>query len=670
MGTLAELWDAPQTGAQDVAPKKSSFSTYKSGTEIGPAKSTLADLWDATETIQAAEQPTPKQGNMVGSMLQKAFEAKQAIPKAIAGNVAGAIDMLAGVPNFVGYGVGRAFGLTPEEAQRAASKVPEAIAQPVGRLTGLAETEAYKTSIPVSIQNYIGEHLNESAQSIASKFKVPVQDVQAVLEAGIAATGVGAGKFGKGVVSAAKELAPSMPKVRIETVGKPGAMQSGGSAVTSNQAMLQEAIGRASPELANELKGLRPEQINKPALENQLMADTLPVPVRLTKGQALQDPSLISFERNERGMKGELAQHYNEQNKALQENANLIKQKTGEGTFETDFVANSERAIEAFQQLNKDRQTSISDAYTKLDDLGAGKIEVDSKTFAQNAKSALTSNEDIDFLPSTIKTKVDSYLEGKPMNFAQYENLRTQIARETRKAQSAQDGNAVHALTLVRGELEKLPLIGETAEAKVVADQARSLAKQEFDLLDKTKPTYNKTYADIVNGGADSSNFIPQVVFRSKNVDFAKALDMLSSNPDAVKQLRSGAMDYMIRESTDKSGNFNTGKFTGFINNLDVNKKLTALFGEDAQVLKDLAKTGQLIEARPRGSFVNESNTMVGALGQYAKGATEHGVNIAAKGLPIGTIGRQFLEKRSAKKQVKETLKPGAGIQLKDIGKE
>jgi hypothetical protein len=669
MGTLAELWDAPQTQSQDVAPKPSRFSTFKQGTDIGPAKSTLAELWDSPDVAQAVEQPTPKQSNLVGSVLQKAFEAKQAIPQAIAGNVAGAIDMLAGVPNFVGYGVGRAFGLTPQEAQKAASKVPEAIAQPVGRLTGLAQTEAYKTSIPVSVQNYIGEHLNESAQSIASKFGVPVQDVQAVMEAGLATTGVGVAKFGKGVATAAKELAPSMPKVRIETV-KPSGLQSGGSAATSNQAMLQEAINRASPELANEIKGLRPEQINKPALENQLMADTLPVPVRLTKGQATQDPSLISFERNERGMKGELAQHYNEQNKALQENANLIKQKTGEGTFETDYVANSERAIESFQQLNKDRQTSISDAYTKLDDLGAGKIEVDSKTFAQNAKSALTANEDIDFLPSTIKTKVDSYLEGKPMNFAQYENLRTQIARETRKAQSAQDGNAVHALTLVRGELEKLPLIGETAEAKVVADQARSLAKQEFDLLDKTKPTYNKTYADIVNGGADSSNFIPQVVFRSKNVDFAKALDMLSSNPDAVKQLRAGAMDYMIRESTDKSGNFNTGKFTGFINNLDVNKKLTALFGEDSQVLKDLAKTGQLIEARPRGSFVNESNTMVGALGQYAKGATEHGVNIAAKGLPIGTIGRKFLEKRSAKKQVEETLKPGAGVQLKDIGKE
>lgn len=248
MGTLAELWDAPQTGAQDVAPKKSSFSTYKSGTEIGPAKSTLADLWDATETIQAAEQPTPKQGNMVGSMLQKAFEAKQSIPKAIAGNVAGAIDMLAGVPNFVGYGVGRAFGLTPEEAQRAASKVPEAIAQPVGRLTGFAQTEAYKTSIPVSIQNYIGEHLNESAQSIASKFGLPVQDVQAVMEAGIAATGVGVGKFGKGVATAAKELAPSMPKVRIETQTPPTAVTTGsvGAAKVNTNPLIGQISGEES----------------------------------------------------------------------------------------------------------------------------------------------------------------------------------------------------------------------------------------------------------------------------------------------------------------------------------------------------------------------------------------------------------------------------------------
>jgi ribosomal protein L9 len=114
-------------------------------------------------------------------------------------------------------------------------------------------------------------------------------------------------------------------------------------------------------------------------------------------------------------------------------------------------------------------------------------------------------------------------------------------------------------------------------EAKVVADKARSLAKSEFDLLDKRKDTYKSVYADIVNGGADTKDFIPKVVLRSKNADFAKAVDMLKDNPDAIKQLRAGTLDYIIRESTDKSGNFLTGKFTQMVNNLDVNKKLTAL---------------------------------------------------------------------------------------------
>ena len=468
-----------------------------------------------------------------------------------------------------------------------------------------------------------------------------------------------------------QKLKGELPVVRVEKANQPTAIQSGGAAAATNQAMLNEAINRASPELAAELKAMKPEQVNKVALENQLVADTLPIPVRLTKGQATQDPSLISFERNERGMKEKLSQHFNEQNKALQENAEAIKQRTAEGTSEPDYVANSERAIEAYKQINTDTRKVIKQAYDDLDSLGAGKIEVDSKSFGENAMKALSEKEDIDFLPETIKKRVEEYQNGKSMNFAQFDNFISQISRETRKAQSAKDGNAVNALTIVRGELEKLPLLNETAEAKVVADKARSLAAQEFGLLDKRKPTYNPVYADIVNGGADTSNFIPKVVIRSKNADFAKAMDMLKDNPDAIKQLRAGTLDYMIRESTDASGNFKTGKFTQLINNLDVNKKLTTLFGEDSQVLKDLAKTGQLIESRPRGSFVNESNTSVANMAsQYAKGAAEQGVNIAAKGLPIGTMGRQFLEKRAAKKQVQETLKPGAGVKLSNIGKD
>ena len=660
MGTLAELWDAPEA---DVAPKPSRFSTFKQGTEIGPAKSTLADLWDAPETTQAAEQPTPKQSNLVGSVLLKAFEAKQAIPKAIAGNVAGAIDMLAGVPNFVGYGVGRAFGLTPEEAQKAASKVPEAIAQPVGRLTGLAQTEAYKTSIPVSIQNYIGEHLNESAQSIASKFKVPVQDVQALLEVGIAATGVGAGKFGKGVATAAKELAPAMPKVRIETV-KPSGMQSAGSAATTNKAMLDAALAEIKdPELKAQLAKENPANIDPKVLQRYVDADS--VGVRLFKGQATGDPNLISFERNTRGQDPRFVQGFNEQNKALQEKLVEVKEKTAPDVFAPDYVANAEGAMEFIGGKIKQNESAVGEAYKALDDFGAGKIEVDSKTFGQNAIKALSEKEDIDFLPSIIKTKIDTYAEGKPMNFAQYENLRTQIARETRKAQKADDGNAVHALTLVRGELEKLPLIGETVEAKVLADKARATAKSEFDLLNRDSPNYNKVYADLVNGKTDTKDFIQSAVLRSKNKDFAKTMELFD-DPTAKQNLRAGALDVIIKDSTDASGKFKPAAFSKAIENLDVNKKLDVLFGEEAQTLRKIAQTGQLVEARPAGAFVNESNTATALAAQYGKKLVEQ-IPIVGR---FVEPARQLSQERAKNKMVEESLRPGAGVKLKDIGKE
>lgn len=665
MATVADLWGEPEVkpkgGASDViAPKQKSFSTYKGGIEINepmaqPQGATIADLWEATPAATPA-QLKQQSGGMVTDAIKKAFEMRQqvkgmgeagltALTGAVAAPLAAATGVVAGLRSG-GYGTQAGVQAAEEQAKNLMGQMVYQPRTPQGQEYVQNLQRAFEASKlpPIGVPEVAG------LASVAGPAVEQAMGAPAQLKAGF------------------QKLRAELPTVRVEKTGKPSAMQSGGAAAATNQAMLDEAINRATPELAAELRAMKPEQVNKAALENQLVADTLPVPVRLTKGQATQDPSLISFERNERGMKEKLSQHFNEQNKALQENAEAIKQRTAEGTFEPDYVANSERAIESFQQINKQNQAAIKSAYSELDKLGAGKIEVDSRSFGQNAMKALTENEDIDFLPPTIKSKIEAYQEGKPMNFAQYENLRTQISRETRKAQRADDGNAVHALTIARSELEKLPLLNETAEAKVVADKARSLAAQEFGLLDKRRDTYNPVYAEIVNGGADTSNFIPKVVIRSKNADFAKAMDMLKDNPDAIKQLRAGTLDYMIRESTDASGNFKTGKFTQLINSLDVNKKLTTLFGEDAQVLKDLAKTGQLIEARPRGSFVNESNTSVANMAsQYAKGAAEAGVNVAAKGLPIGTMGRQFLEKRAARKQVEETLKPGAGVKLSDI---
>jgi len=643
-----------------IAPKKSPMSGRNP--ELQPdAPDDLGQLilGSAPAQQQQPQQQTQQKG-LLPAALQNLFEAKKQAPAF----ATSALDVVAGAPaaiaGTVGYGAGRLFGLSPEEATAASQKVAGKLAEPVGRLTGMAGTKQYQQALPTQAMQKAGEVIQSNVvEPIAKRTGADVTDVGQGVNAAMMALPFAARPLAKGYAAAKAEL----PTVRVETVGKPGGMQSGGAAATTNKATLDAAIAQSSPELAAQLAKENPATISPQVLERYVDADSLGI--RLTKGQATQDPNLISFERNTRSQDPRLVEALSQQNKALQEKASSVKETAAPDVFAPDYVANAEGALEFIGGKIKQNEQTTTNAYKDLEDFGAGKIEVDSKTFAENAMKSLTAKEDIDFLPSVIKTKIEAYQGGKPMNFAQYENLRTQIARETRKAQKADDGNAVHALTLVRGELEKLPLIGETVEAKALADKARSVAKSEFDLLNRDSPAYNKVYADLVNGKTDTKDFIQSAVLRSKNKDFAKTMELFD-DPIAQQHLRAGALDIIIKDATDASGNFKPAKFAKAIENLDVNKKLDALFGEEAQTLRKIAKTGQLIEARPAGAFVNESNTAGALMAQYGKKLAEQTPIVGRFVEPA----RQLLAERASKKAVEESLRPGSGVKLKNIGKE
>jgi hypothetical protein len=647
-----------------IAPKKSGMSGRNP--QLQPEPDMPDDLGQlilggapAQQRQSQVQQQTQKPG-LLPTALQNLFEAKKQAPAF----ATSALDIVAGAPaaiaGTVGYGAGRLFGLSPDEATAASQKVAGKLAEPIGRLTGTAGTKEYKQALPTQAMQKAGEVIQSNVvEPIAQRTGADVTDVGQGVNAAMMALPFAARPLAKGYAAAKAEL----PTVRVETVGKPGGLQSGGAAATTNKATLDAAIAQSSPELAAQLAKENPATISPQVLERYVDADSLGI--RLTKGQATQDPNLISFERNSRSQDPRLVEALSQQNKALQEKASSVKETAAPDVFAPDYVANAEGALEFIGGKIKQNEQTTTKAYKDLEDFGAGKIEVDSKSFANNAMKALTAKEDIDFLPSVIKTKIEAYEGGKPMNFAQYENLRTQIARETRKAQKADDGNAVHALTLVRGELEKLPLIGETVEAKALADKARSVAKSEFDLLNRDSPAYNKVYADLVNGKTDTKDFIQSAVLRSKNKDFAKTMELFD-DPVAQQHLRAGALDIIIKDATDASGNFKPARFSKAIENLDVNKKLDALFGEEAQTLRKIAKTGQLIEARPAGAYVNESNTAGALMSQYGKKLAEQTPIVGRFVEPA----RQLLQERAANKAVEESLRPGAGVKIKDIGKE
>ena len=482
------------------------------------------------------------------------------------------------------------------------------------------------------------------------------------------------GQTVKGIIYDPETL---LPVGGVAKVSKPVAQQitergSVGASGVTKKMTLQSAMDIASPELKKDLaekfaKG-DTALLNEKALNNILEADQLPIPIRYTEGQATENPSLISRERNERGFKEQYVERFNEQNRALSENAVAIKEKVSPNVNTTDYVADAQELIDAIKKKKQENVKATNDAYLELKNASGGKFPIDGKAFADNAINVLNKEDRFDYLPKTIQKKLTEYASGtKEMNFNLFENLRTDLATDIRKAKQAGDGNQAYVLGQVRNELENLPLKGEAANLKPLADKARTLAKDDFD-LEKS----NVAYSRVINNVADTKNFVEEAVIQSKNKDFANTLNLISENPQALEHLRSGTLDYIINKSKDASGNFSTSQFNKYINNLDVNKKLFALFGEDAEVIRRLARAGQRIEARPKGSFVNESNTAT-ALGSFAKqyaGRLLESVPGAKIVSAPYNIAKEVIEERKAKKQVVESLKPGAGTKLKDIGKK
>jgi hypothetical protein len=117
------------------------------------------------------------------------------------------------------------------------------------------------------------------------------------------------------------------------------------------------------------------------------------------------------------------------------------------------------------------------------------------------------------------------------------------------------------------------------------------------------------------------------------------------------------------------NGNFSQAGYNKALKQLDP-RLLELVDGETAQQLRALGNVARYTQAQPRGSYVNQSNTFVAGAKEMAKGGLEKAANVAGFGVvPIGTMTREALANRAAAKQTKESLKPGAGTKLSDLGK-
>jgi hypothetical protein len=701
MASLAELWDAapatatPQnrqvdrmailqdemTKAQQRlqsgdprAQRDIDSLTREMGGKVQPVQQTqqasgqtLADLWETTPTGKTQEEKKAEKKSelpLAAQFYNKLQEGKKALGEKIVGAGEAGLTALSG-----------------------------SVAAPVSALGGIVGTMTsgkYGTQQGIQAGQDIARRLQEGGtyQPRTQTGQQYVQNLQKAFEAsklppvgvpevmGFAPLAGPASQQAQQAVGQAAQASKQIPSAIGKQLGvgeleiqkqfeaKRG-LQSAGAAATTDQAAINAILAKVSPELQNEIRSTQINQLNMPALERHVEADTLPVPVRLTRGQATQDINLLSDEMNMRGKNPDLANRFNEQNGKLIENMNAIRDKAAPDVYGTNYIENAETVINAYKALDDTRTADISAKYKALRDAAGGDFPIDGKQFATNAEKMLGKDLKTDFLPPAIAKQLERYKNGETMTFENFEAMRTNLAAEMRKAERSGDGNAKTASSIVRTALEELPLSGEAEALKPLANEARSAAKARFDML-KKDPAYDAAVNDAV-----PDKFIAKYIIGGNKRDLEALTAQLGKGSEGHQAVSAAVVNYLKDKAgvINDNGNFSQAGYNKALKQLDP-RLLELVDGETAQQLRALGNVARYTQAQPRGSYVNQSNTFVAGAKEMAKGGLEKAANVAGFGVvPIGTMTREALANRAAAKQTKESLKPGAGTKLSDLGK-
>jgi hypothetical protein len=627
---------------------------------------------------------------------------------ALADTITGVVPGVAGMVTYAGA---RAMGQTPEEAEATKGKVVSAIDRPFGKAFGITETPEYKGEATQQMMEFIGQNIEKGADWISQRTGMPKQDVQYYMELGATAlpfsktvqrevgmAGQAAKAAGGKVLEAAKDVTPvgvqrrvagaveaiapgttTMP-TRAPTLGVPGqptapvppvvpGRASVGAAGVPDATIIQQALQTATPEFQQLYGNMPLDKVNTPVVLRHLEGDSLPIPVRLTEGQATGDVVKLSREQNLKGKQTEFARRFDEQNKQLVDNVPLIRQNAAPDVYATKTIESSQALIDAYKALDQERNVTITNKYDELRNLAGGELPVDSAKLLKNVDKSLA-----DELLLTDGQSISQYKELKSlaetgtMTFDQYLSMRRNLSRLSAEAK---DGNVRQAARTMVQELDNLPLTNETAALKPIADEARSLAKARFDALKK-----DPAYKAAVNDTVPADKYFDKFVINGVNKNINTMVDTLGRDSVGHQHIKAGTINWLSDKAgiVDGKGNFSQANYNKAVKKLDDVKNFGVIFDPDSQLqLRTLGNVAAYTQFQPRGSFVNNSNTLVGYLAEKAAGGLEQTGNIMGLktfGYPIGSEARRVIRSARERREAEKALKPGAGSTLEDVSKK
>jgi hypothetical protein len=406
--------------------------------------------------------------------------------------------------------------------------------------------------------------------------------------------------------------------------------------------------------------------VNPEVLARQIQADSLPVKVRLSEGQALGDERLISLEQNARGKHEAYSKGFAEQNKALTENLRSMRDTTGPEVFSTNPVEHADTLIARYQAIDEAANAEISANYQALRDAAGGDFPVDTQSLLGNVRGALKKDLATSKAPGDVMAALEEHATSGKMTLEEYEAMRSSLARTQR---TAADGQERHAAGVIREQLEKLPIAegSGAAELKALADKARASARKRFEAMDA-----DPAYKAAVNETVPPDRFVQKFVIGGTRDNVAKLSQAMAGDERAQQTVKIATLDHLRKAAgidDGYNGNFTQKGYNKALQGLE--PKLGSLLDpQTAETARNLGDVARYTLFRPEGSFVNSSNTFVAAAADKAADALEGVIDFKAGGIPIASTIRKQLNENKVRKQAEKTFAPGAGLtRLSDLTK-
>lgn len=403
-------------------------------------------------------------------------------------------------------------------------------------------------------------------------------------------------------------------------------------------------------------------------------AAALPVPVRLTRGQAARDPMQFAWEHRVAGQQGvgePLSGLLSAQNRALIENLNQL----GAGRALSPFDA-SRRIISQIEGVDSQLRTQINQAYAAVKDSAGRPARVDNQAFADLSKNLLTEGRPElaglvnrgDFIPAKIRDVYNDIVTGKlPLTVDTVQFL----DRNWGAVQRAAPDDEAMAIGTLRRALNQTPvddLLGQ--ESMAAYNAAKALAKQRFDLIEAI-PAYKAI--EIGSRKSEPDTFFRDFVSNA-NVSELKGLkQLIGAENVAMLQdtLVSNLKHKSLSGASDDNGVFSQAAYNKVLHDPTQAPRIRELFADNEATLGHLYRLGRVSEdiiKIPAASKVNTSNTasaganvvrdvMKSETGQLASSMLPNWLSGLAR--TVGDAGRRVEESRA----VSEAVRPAVTAQ-------